>query len=116
MKHIQVIRHEPACVSYNSGRPERPLKTCVNPVRYSVALLLMLTLCLQFAENMSVVLAHSNWELSDVMLMHKSSLLRELAYIVMAAGGVIGIIHARRCRIKFEWSWRIVITLALLLI
>lgn len=90
-------------------------RTQNNPVRYSIPLLLILTLCLFFAEHLSPWYIH-NVNLDSMVGMQSGSLMRELAYIVMGTAGFIGACYTLLFeRVRLRWNWVATTPLGLLL-
>ncbi len=75
-----------------------------NPVRYSLPLLLVLTVCLLFAEHQSPVQMHEI-NLDDVVAKQSGRLTRELAYIALGLMGAVGSVYTivlQRRRLRWQ--------------
>ena len=87
-----------------------------NPIRYSVPLVLLLTLCLLYAEHQSAVQMHGNIDLDYVVSKQNGRVTRELAYLTLGALGLIGCyISLIRDRVRLHWNRVFTTILALLL-
>ena len=86
-----------------------------NPVRYSLWLMLFLTLCLLFAEHNSPVQTH-NMDVDYMVNRQSGTLMRQLAYISIGALGFIGTYYTLILqRVRLRWNRTVTIVLGLLL-
>jgi len=91
-------------------------QTKINPIRYSIPILVVLTACLFFGEHFPLADMHATMDLAFTLSKHTSQLPREVAYIVMGTIGVIGIFQAVRVRHEaLHWNLRLTIPISLLL-
>jgi O-antigen ligase len=88
-----------------------------SPIRYSVPVLLLLTICLLFAEHRPPSEVHGGLHDRDVLTQErKGQLPRETAYLVLGVVGAIGTFPTLKSRqSKLRWNRRLAVPLSILL-
>jgi O-antigen ligase len=86
-------------------------------IRYSVPMLLLLTICLLFAEHRPPSEVHGGLHNRDVLIEErKGQLPREAAYLVLGVVGAIGTFPTIKSRqSKLRWNYRLSVPLSILL-
>ena len=87
-----------------------------NPIQYSIPLVLLLTVCLLFAEHGSARQMHGNIDLDFIISKQSGRLSRQVAYVLLGLIGMLGLSGARKWgRPAMVWNPRITVILGLLL-